>query len=206
MPILFAEFQSKFPIPEEGFQSDLRSGFHIFCYPSGRKYEGEWLNGNYHGFGKLTFEPNEENERLYYIGQWQDGLKHGKGKMVWHGEHVYDGEWENDERSSYGTYDFGDGNVYQGEWNEKNNGFGKFTYDDSDERKYYIGTFKDDLYHGQGVLCWKNGQRYEGAWHSGERNGFGTLFAHDGSIIYQGIWAKNERERAKKFGFWPLRR
>ena len=63
-------------------------------------------------------------------------------------------------------------------------------------RNYYVGIFKDDLYHGQGKLIWKNGESYVGAWENGERHGYGSLLAENGSIIYQGNWQNGEREEA----------
>lgn len=42
---------------------------------NGEFYEGEFLNGKYHGYGKFTFV-----DKSYYEGEWEDNMKNGIGK------------------------------------------------------------------------------------------------------------------------------
>ena len=42
--------------------------------PDGSTYEGEWLNGKYHGQGIFTW-PNGDR----FEGEYRDGKKHGRG-------------------------------------------------------------------------------------------------------------------------------
>ena len=57
-------------------------------------YEGEWVNGNRHGKGKLY----RENNTLCYEGEWKDGNANGQGKsydedgiLYYEGEHDVNG-------------------------------------------------------------------------------------------------------------------
>jgi len=57
----------------------------------------------------------------------------------------------------------------------------------------YYGDYSDYLFHGQGTLIWKNGDKYEGDfWHS-EMHGFGTFSYNDGSK-YIGEFKNNFKE------------
>jgi len=79
-----------------------------------------------------------------------------------------------------------DGGTYVGEWKDgKRNGQGTITYPYGGK---YVGEWKDQQRHGQGTFIYANGDKYFGEW-KGVRHGQGTLYASNGSIISQGIWA-----------------
>lgn len=185
------------------FKDGLRNGNGTFVWRDGEMYEGEFKNNFKNGYGKITYAPDNKNEADYYFGQFKDGKEHGKGKFAWRNGDVYDGEFQNGFKSGNGTYMYTNGKKYEGQFLKDNfNGFGKLTYEENNGDKdkfgpnYYVEIFKDDLYHGQGKLYWKNGESYGGAWENGERHGYGTLWAKDGSIIYQGNWQNGEKEKA----------
>merc|ERR1712243_56118 len=70
---------------------------------------------------------------------------------------------------------------YTGEVNDSKvpNGEGTFEYrgDDEDGRLMYDGGWKDKAAHGYGVMKWQNGDRYEGDWVGGLREGKGKYVA-----------------------------
>ncbi len=47
-------------------------------FADGRKYEGEWKNGNPNGKGTFTY-PNLGK----YVGDHKDGFPHGRGEFTW---------------------------------------------------------------------------------------------------------------------------
>jgi hypothetical protein len=53
----------------------------------------------------------------------------------------------------------------------------------------YAGDYKDGKRNGFGVYTFTNGNKYVGEFKDGDYNGLGTMYASDGSIINQGIWA-----------------
>ena len=67
--------------------------------------------------------------------------------------------------------------------------FGTYTFASGSK---YVGEFKDGKYNGQGTATFASGEKYVGEWKDGKFNGQGTLFASNGSIINQGIFADNK--------------
>ena len=55
----------------------------------------------------------------------------------------------------------------------------------------YVGEFKDGKYNGKGTFTYVGGEKYVGEFKDGKYNGQGTVYASNGSIINQGIWADN---------------
>ena len=159
------------------------------------QYEGEYVNGLFHGKGKYIF-----NTGNYYIGEWKNGKRDGKGKFYFRNHFLhYDGEWANDRSEGYGkiyyengqyyigqvknshrigkgTSYYKNGNIiYCGEWsNDMANGKGKFYYENGDI--CYEGEFVDDKREGIGRYTWRNGSYSEGMWHKNKRNGKGKYF------------------------------
>lgn len=54
-------------------------------------YEGDFLDGKYHGFGKMTYVSED-----VYEGEFQFGKKHGQGVYTWSDGDYYDGNWIKD--------------------------------------------------------------------------------------------------------------
>ena len=64
-----------------GYQLILlhEQAFH-YQLPEGAIYEGEYLNGKFHGKGTLTF-----TDGMTYRGNFKDGLYYGYGVLNWSG-------------------------------------------------------------------------------------------------------------------------
>src|SRR5690554_3597514 len=70
------------------------------------RYEGDFRDGEFHGFGRLEFMASR-SERGYYEGSWNMGVREGRG-TYWDGKsQLYIGEWSDDRRHGYGSYFFG---------------------------------------------------------------------------------------------------
>ena len=67
--------------------------------------------------------------------------------------------------------------------------FGTYTFASGSK---YVGEFKDGKRNGQGTATFADGEKYVGEWKDGKYNWQGSLFASNGSIINQGIFADNK--------------
>ncbi len=76
----------------------------------GATYEGDFLEGNKCGKGRMTF-PNKSE----YDGEWKDNVPWGAGVMK--GEDGwYDGEFVSGMREGKGKCEYECGDVYEGQW------------------------------------------------------------------------------------------
>merc|ERR1711915_733733 len=77
-------------------------------------------------------------------------------------------------------------------------GAGVFEYrgDDEDGRLMYDGEWKNKAAHGYGVMRWQNGDRYEGDWSDGLRQGKGKYTSKSTGGKYDGQY-KNEKYEGK---------
>ena len=87
---------------------------------------------------------------------------------------------------------------YQGSFNEENNmkyGLGKeyFMDNSADNLKYkYCGYYKNNKYHGIGILIKEDGECYYGEFRDGAKNGYGYLINKDS--YYKGFFKDNLQE------------
>ncbi len=147
----------------------------------GRKYVGEFRDGQYHGQGTETF-PDGFN----YIGEFRVGHYHGQGTATFPDGRKYVGEFRDSQYHGQGTATFPDGRKYVGEWRaHRPNGQGTETFPDG---RKYVGEFRDGQYHGQGTATYPDGRKYVGKWRAYSPNGQGTEIGHDGSILRSGNW------------------
>ena len=175
------------------------------------KYEGDFVNGKYEGYGELYdkngnikykgfFKNNkfEGNGKLYgnnfdYIGSFMNGLKHGKG-IEYHknGKIHFEGIFINDkyERNVKLYYDNG-AIEFEGFYlNGLKNGKGKEYYKDGKIK--YDGVFKNGQFlEGKGKLYNEEGYiLYEGDFKNGKYEGNGkeyyNNYSSDKRIKYEG--------------------
>jgi hypothetical protein len=101
-------------------------------YKADWKYEGEWLDNQPHGQGKITYADN-----TVYGGEWWRGLPHGQGYMRWPNGSRFTGSWTNGKPNGAGTLRMEDSyNEYTGIWIN-----GCFH---QGARKAWIGVTKED--------------------------------------------------------------
>lgn len=61
-------------------------------YGNGSVYEGEVVNGQREGFGKIVFPDGG-----VYEGEWKNNKMNGKGTLLYaNGNKAYEGEWLDD--------------------------------------------------------------------------------------------------------------
>lgn len=140
-------------------------------------YRGNFKDGKYHGFGKLT-QMLSRTERAYYDGNWDLGVRSGRGTYFNGKDKLYIGQWKNDKREGRGSYFFG-----VKDWTE--NKYSEHWLADNVEN--YTGDFVNDLYQGRGTYRWPDGQKYIGEFFANDKHGPGTFIYSTGSIREQ-IW------------------
>jgi len=180
---------------------DCTNGYGVYAFESGEKYEGNWSSDKRNGQGTNYYASGS-----VYTGQWLADQQHGYGTMTYSTGDKFAGNFSYHKRTGYGIYDWVGGDKYVGEWKDDYmHGQGTRTYSDGtsktglwefDEFKGSVATtntsgcVQGDCQTGYGVYIWDDGEKYEGYWESGKRNGQGTNTFASGAK-YTGFW-KND--------------
>merc|ERR1711874_941158 len=94
---------------------------------------------------------------------------------------------------------------YEGEVNKAKvpEGAGVFSYrgDDEHGRMTYDGDWKNKAAHGYGVMKWQNGDRYEGDWVEGLRQGKGKYTCKASGGKYEGDYKDDKKEGEGKYNW-----
>lgn len=126
-------------------------------------------------FGSFT-----HSNGLKYVGEHRNSMRHGLGVLyAADGSVINQGIWVEDRfiRSAQ-TYQVSSPNLSKKYSNQTN----------------LPECQGNDIYRWSncfGIEYYLSGRKYVGAWNNGERNGQGTLYAPDGSVINEGVWANN---------------
>ncbi len=166
---------------------------------NGRTYKGQWEQGQYHGFGVLTWSDGRR-----YEGQFRAGRFHGQGVLSWPDGQVYRGEFnhfrirhvkdrfEQEDAAwfanakRHANHDPNvpleirtikkEGTIYHGQVNsvtKEKQGRGVMKW--LQTGLTYDGEWVANQIHGSGVLSWTDGRRYQGSVQSGHLHGQGVL-------------------------------
>ena len=170
---------------ETGIIPSLRLyGHGIAYYPSNGyiRYIGNYVNDQYHGYGKLYYE-NEpiQSEEInnHDFAQDQDNKK---------GPILYEGEFVGGKMHGEGTVYYENGNVQHKGKNKYGlaEGYGILYYKNGE--KEYEGDFSKGYYHGQGTSYFNNEQiQYKGGFSKGTPHGQGTLYYENGKPKFTGM-------------------
>lgn len=184
------------------------NGFRPYIVNPGRsRYTGYWKANKPHGFGA-----RHSFNGVIYDGQWERGLRHGQGalrKLMPDNTYnrIYVGQWKYGQKCGEGVQYYKNG-VYFGRWKaNKRDGLGMMIYSDGSQ---YVGEWKNDLWHGAGVLFQgnkgqtflnfnirnnltlpENGNRYEGYFAKGQKHGEGIFYHLRTGQRQKGIWQNN---------------
>lgn len=165
------------------FKDGKRHGKGKFTLPDGSVYVGNFKDNMSSGYGESTFADGEK-----YMGEWENSLYHGQGIRIFKDGRRQEGIWEkgilvlekkvdlqkltgNLASSNAPTGDASHKSVdkinpnnlplCQKNVTKLNNCWGTRVYGDSSK---YVGEFKDDNRHGQGVFTQVTGAYFEGIW------------------------------------------
>lgn len=146
----------------------MKDGTLIVCRgcESDFTYTGKFLNGDFHGVGKIA----TMNGSIYQ-GGFERGLFHGSGTL----RMVHDGSVDGEKEESVYTGDFCEGLFH---------GSGTMVYPDCSS---YAGTW----HHGEkmeGTQTDANGDVFEGSFRNGRKDGMGVLKLQNGRITKRGMW------------------
>ncbi|KAK9068050.1 hypothetical protein SSX86_012161 [Deinandra increscens subsp. villosa] len=165
---------------EGEFYKGRCSGSGVYYYNMNGRYEGDWVDQKYDGYGVETWAKGSR-----YRGQYRQGLRHGFGVYRFYVGDMYAGGWIKGQCHGYGVHTCVDGSKYFGEFKGGlKHGLGHYHFRNGD---IYAGEYFADKMHGFGVYNFANGHRYEGGWHEGKRQGFGMYTFRNGET-QSGHW------------------
>jgi len=111
---------------------------------------------------------------------------------------AYTGYILNGVRTKSGIYKWENGSYYAGEWKDgKPNGYGFYSYASGD---YYFGQWKNNTFEGQGLYIASTGEvnncpncsMYVGSWVNGQKQGTGSCYDVNGTLLYRGKFNKDK--------------
>lgn len=147
------------------------------------QYNIRWGFGVGSTYDRQMLTPDSLGRRKYY-GALYDTLPDGPGCLYYADGSCYQGNWSQGKRSGYGCYVDSVGNFFVGDWVQDTLFYGIR----KDSVGYFRGHFDARLRpSGSGELGTGSGTYYTGAWHRGEKHGFGMDIAPD-RLVHCGIW------------------
>ncbi|KAH6789088.1 histone H3 K4-specific methyltransferase SET7/9 family protein [Perilla frutescens var. frutescens] len=174
------ELYSNGDIYEGEFHKGKCSGSGVYSFIVNGRYEGDWIDGRYDGYGIESWARGSR-----YKGQYRQGLRHGYGVYKFYTGDIYSGEWCNGQSHGVGMQTCGDGSCYIGEFKcGVKHGLGCYHFRNGDR---YAGEYFGDKIHGFGVYHFGNGHCYEGSWHEGRKQGYGMYTFRNG-VNRSGEW------------------
>lgn len=131
----------------ESYSGDKKNnkyhGKGVLKFKDDEKYEGEFLKGQFYGFGTYTYGPKSTSAFEKYEGYYKKGKRSGTG-ILKTDDWVYEGQFIDDLANGYGQIKFGNGDVYKGEFkNGEKHGYGTYTFATGEIEK---GFYKNDLF------------------------------------------------------------
>ena len=171
------------------------TGRGVLYLRNGKKYEGNFINGELNGWCRYI-----NSKGVCYEGLFIKGVLNGKGEIIKIDEnlrkHIYKGDIKNFKKEGKGkekTNDFS----YEGEFvNDMKHGNGKIFYNNNGD--YYEGQFSNGLITGKGFYKWKNQHTYLGDFVCGKMHGKGLYKWTDGNQ-YEGEYINNIKEGQGEF-------
>ncbi|GAV84110.1 MORN domain-containing protein [Cephalotus follicularis] len=167
------EFYSNGDFYEGEFHKGRCNGSGVYNYFVNGRYEGDWIDGRYDGYGIESWAKGSR-----YRGQYKQGLRHGNGVYRFYTGDSYSGQWFNGQSHGVGVQTCSDGSCYVGEFKcGVKHGLGCYHFRNGDR---YAGEYFGDKVHGFGVYHFANGHCYEGSWHEGRKQGYGLYTFRNG--------------------------
>ena len=163
---------------------------------NGKKYEGNFINGELNGWCRYI-----SDKAICYEGLFIDGVLNGKGEILTINEnrkkYIYKGDIRNFKKEGIGVEKTNDYN-YEGEFhNDIKHGKGKIIFYNNNSESYE-GDFKNGEITGKGFYIWKNKHTYLGDFFCGKMHGKGVYKWPDGNI-YEGEYICGIKEGYGEF-------
>lgn len=159
-----------------------RNGYGILQYHNKAYYKGFWCKDKFSGLGEYS-----SAGKCRYEGEFLDGKFHGKGMLRFGNRYcktIYTGSWKNGKRNGYGFFTYPNGDIFEGDFLDgQRHGRGKARYargrvyeEDVGYKSHgaaYDGEWLHDKRHGKGVYHFQNGDVYKGDFVSNMMHGSG---------------------------------
>ena len=126
-----------------------------------------------------------------YEGGFLARMKHGWGTFKFSNNDTYLGEYMDDNRHGLGTFTFADGESFER----------VFVNGKETEPMLRPGTCNGDCENGQGVYIYENGDRYDGGWANGLKEGAGVYTFRQAAGHYDGQWKKGVKHGSGTFHY-----
>ena len=84
-------------------------GYGVYHWPSGDRYEGEFVNGLKQGDNCKFFWHDGCEDGLTYEGEYMNDKQHGNGYKTWNDGRSYQGQFVGNEMEGHGTMNFPNG-------------------------------------------------------------------------------------------------
>ncbi|GFE53680.1 MORN repeat-containing protein, putative [Babesia ovis] len=152
------------------------------------KHQLDTFNDPIYSSNGMTAKQKYPNGDVY-IGEMAYMHREGKGTYITTDGTIYEGSWVKGKRHGHGTlvsskYDY----KYSGSWvDDRREGHGEL----KTKHFTYVGSFKNNTFHGNGKLVHTGKDTYEGDFENGKYNGRGRLTQKDGTIKI-GCFKNNE--------------
>jgi hypothetical protein len=180
------------------FKDGLRDGAGTAVFRDGSQYVGEWKADRRNGHGTYASAGNVWT----FDGEWANDERTGPGKISYtDGSQNFDGAFRNGRREGDGTVAFGDGRVFRGAFViDEQKGPGVLTFKDGRKitgafqnfvphgaavetgpQATIDGTYNNGVLEGRATLVYATGERFEGVYAGGKRNGMGIETRRDNS-------------------------
>lgn len=174
-----------------------------FKYFDGGIYKGEWVDGKYHGKGKIIFITNDVLEFDGYRNWEKSEFRKNQLKMYrkyWKKMHGYGLALKGENFH----INWGEPGELRGLWNNNQIKNGIKTYRDVNK---YTGEFKNNIEDGKGKIIWLSQDNkkfskfpyhgYTGEFKNGQWHGKGVFISTDGYHDYYYLGEKFEKKRIK---------
>ena len=139
--------------------------------------EGDWIDNNLNGKGKVTSALNG----AIIEGNFKDGDLNGPGKIKYENGTFVEGEFKNTILNGQGKFTYPNGTIAEGEFYNAKLIKGKKTYANGD---IYEGDWIDNNLNGKGkVTSAINGAIIEGNFKDGDLNGPGKIKYENGTFV-----------------------
>ncbi len=165
-------------------QGDCITGKGTYIFPSGTKYEGDFLHGEIHGKGTCYYKDGS-----IYKGNWVHRFPEGDGELMYKDGSKKTGKWKRGQLvDSKATINEGMSVQFGCLQGNCTNGEGVFAYPDGSK---YVGSFVANKLEGQGVWYYVNGDRFVGSFKNNYPHGKGKV-VHLDNTVTEGLWENGE--------------
>ena len=143
----------------------------LLIYSNGDRYEGDFINGMFHGKGVFIWANGDRYEGNFFLNK-----RTGIGIYSWPNGERYEGQFVDGKLNGWGTYTWPDRSFYEGEFiNNVRTGNGVYVWSMDDHEKV-----KNNKFGGRFIFLWPKSNLELNDYFSGRLHAKGFLIVSDG--------------------------